>query len=524
MTTSPTRLLLVEDDEEDCFLTRKLLRENGRTEFDVTWVRSYDAALQELGTPYDVVLVDHRLGADTGVSLIEQASAQGFQGPMILLTGRGDHEVDVQAMKAGAADYLVKDQLTPQLIERVIRYAIARKVAEVALGHSEEQLRQAHKMDAIGSLAGGVAHDFNNLLSIVLSYSELLAESLSPDDPMLADLKQISDAGVRAASLTRQLLAFSHQQVLRPLVIDLNDAFARLEKMLRRVLGEDVELRTTAAPRLHRILADPGQIEQVIMNLTVNARDAMPQGGTLSVETSNVELDAAFASKNVGILPGPHVLLAVSDTGTGMDRATMRRIFEPFFTTKELGKGTGLGLATVFGIVRQSGGVVLVDSELGVGTTFRVYFPRAEGELRRPGVSDVPPRQSLLGTETVLVVEDEDAIRALVVTILGKHGYHVLDARSGGDALLLCEQHEGTIDLLLTDVVMPRMSGRQLAERLRALRPGMSTLYMSGYTNDAVVRHGVMKNTIDFIQKPLTPAALSRKVREVLDAASLNRS
>jgi signal transduction histidine kinase len=523
MNASPTRLLLVEDDEEDYFLTRKLLRDNARTEFDVKWVRSCEAALEELKAPYDVVLVDHRLGADSGVSLIEQAIAEGFKGPMILLTGRGDHDVDVQAMNAGAADYLVKDQLTPQLMERVIRYSIARKVTEVALAHSEEQLRQAHKMDAIGSLAGGVAHDFNNLLSIVLSYSELLADGLSPDDPMLADLKQISDAGVRAAGLTRQLLAFSHQQVLQPQVIDLNDAFAKVEKMLQRVLGEDVELRSAAGPRLHRILADPGQIEQVIMNLTVNARDAMPQGGTLNVETRNVDLDAAFASQHLGIVPGPHVLLSVSDTGTGMDRATLRRIFEPFFTTKELGKGTGLGLATVFGIVRQSGGVILVDSELGKGTTFRVYFPRAEGELRRPGVSDVPPRHSLLGSETVLVVEDEDGVRALVRTILSKHGYQVLDARSGGDALLLCEQHPERIALLLTDVVMPRMNGRQLAERLRALRPDMRTLYMSGYTNDAVVRHGVMKNTIDFIQKPITPETLSRKVREVLDAASLNR-
>jgi len=353
MTTSATRLLLVEDDEEDCFLTRKLLSDNGRTEFEVKWVRSSDEALQEMLSPYDVVLVDHRLGADTGISLIEQGIAQGFQGPMILLTGRGDHDVDVQAMKAGAADYLIKDQLTPQLLERVVRYAISRKVAEAALCHSEEQLRQAHKMDAIGSLAGGVAHDFNNLLSIVLSYSELLADGLSPDDPMLADLKQISDAGLRAAGLTRQLLAFSHQQVLQPLILDLNDAVARLETMLRRVLGEDVELRTNAAPRLYRILADPGQIEQVLMNLTVNARDAMPRGGTLTVETSNVELDAAFASKNGSIAPGPHVLLTVGDTGTGMDRATLRRIFEPFFTTKELGKGTGLGLATVFGIVNS---------------------------------------------------------------------------------------------------------------------------------------------------------------------------
>jgi two-component system cell cycle sensor histidine kinase/response regulator CckA len=517
MGTASTRLLLVEDDEEDFIRTRKLLRENGRTEFDLNWVKSCGAALEELRAPYDVCLVDYRLGADSGLSLIQQAITQGFRGPMILLTGRGDHDVDVQAMQAGAADYLVKDQLTPQLMERVIRHSIARKAAELALVHSEDQLRQAQKMDAIGSLAGGVAHDFNNLLSIVLSYSELLSVGLDPGHPMLDDLQQISEAGVRAAGLTRQLLAFSHQQVLQPRVIDPNEIFAKLEKMLRRVIGEDVELRSLAAPSLRCILADPGQLEQVLMNLTVNARDAMPQGGKLTVETKNVTLDEAFAALNPGIRPGAHVLLTVSDTGVGMDRATMNRIFEPFFTTKEIGKGTGLGLATVFGIVRQSGGVICVDSQLGTGTTFRVYLPCAAGQLPVHSESSAPERRSLSGTETVLVVEDEDRIRSLVRTILVRYGYVVLDAQSGADALILCEEFPGNIDLLLTDVVMPRMSGRQLAERLHSLRPEMKTLYMSGYMNDAVVRHGVLEKTIAFIQKPITPEALARKIREVLE-------
>ncbi|MEI9951525.1 MAG: response regulator [Pseudomonadota bacterium] len=519
MGTASTRLLLVEDDEEDFILTRKLLRENGRTTFDLKWVQNYESALVELRTPYDVCLVDYRLGADTGLSLIEQAITQGFRGPMILLTGCGDHDVDARAMKAGAADYLVKDQLTPQLMERVIRHSIARRAAEVALGHSEEQLRQAQKMDAIGSLAAGVAHDFNNLLSIVLSYSELISDGLKPGDPMLDDLHQISEAGVRAAGLTRQLLAFSHQQVLQPRIVDLNEIFAKLEKMLRRVIGEDVELRSDPAPKLQSILVDPGQLEQVLMNLTVNARDAMPQGGTLTVTTGNIVLDRAFVALNPGIEPGPHVLLTICDTGVGMTRATLNRIFEPFFTTKELGKGTGLGLATVFGIVRQSGGLICVESELGIGTTFRVYLPCAKNDAPGTEESVASERRSLHGIETVLVVEDEDRIRSLVRAILVRYGYVVLDAQSGGDALVVSEEFSGRIDLLLTDVVMPHMSGRQLAERLQVLRPEMKTLYMSGYTNDAVMRHGVLENTIAFIQKPITPESLARKIREVLDTA-----
>jgi PAS domain S-box-containing protein len=383
----------------------------------------------------------------------------------------------------------------------------------------EAQLRQAGKMDAIGQLAAGIAHDFNNLLSVIISYSEMLSGDLKAGDPMRADLKEIGAAGKRAVELTRQLLAFSRQQVLQPQLVDLGEVVSSMEKMLQRLLGADVELLATESGEPSKILVDPGQMEQVIMNLAVNARDAMPQGGKLTIKTSRVQLDQLYAAEHVGITPGPHVLLAVSDTGTGMDKATLARMWEPFFTTKELGKGTGLGLATVFGIVRQSGGTIWVTSELGHGTTFEVCFPLADGAARaRVAPASTAPARVLRGTETILVVENEEAVRVLACSILRKHGYDVLEAQSGGDAFLLCEQHPSVIHLLLTDMVMPRMSGRQLAERLHVIRPEMKVLYMSGYTSDPVLRHGILEASFAFLQKPITPEMLGRKVRDVLES------
>jgi two-component system, cell cycle sensor histidine kinase and response regulator CckA len=382
----------------------------------------------------------------------------------------------------------------------------------------EAQLRQASKMDAIGQLAAGVAHDFNNLLSVIMGYSEMLVADLPEADPVRADLSEITAAGLRAVELTRQLLAFSRQQVLQPQLVDLGEIVNGMEKMLGRLIGADVELCTTAAPGLARILVDPGQMEQIVMNLSVNSRDAMPGGGKLSIETAEIDLDATFAAEHVGVSPGPHILLTVSDTGAGMDKATLARVFEPFFTTKEVGKGTGLGLATVFGIVRQSGGTIWVDSEPGKGTKFELYFPAADRSLvARPAVLSADPNK-LHGSETILLVEDEESVRTLARAILRKHGYDVLEAQNGGDALLLCEQHAAAIHLLLTDVVMPRMNGPQLAERLRSLRPEMRVLFMSGYTDDAVVRGRIRDAAVDFLQKPITPQTLARKVRGVLDA------
>ncbi len=380
----------------------------------------------------------------------------------------------------------------------------------------EGQLLQAQKMEAVGRLAGGVAHDFNNLLTVILSYSDLLLEDLPPEIPDRADVAEIRKAAVAASSLTRQLLAFSRQQVLEPRVLDVNTVVASTEKLLTRLLGEDVSLTTTLAAALGAVKVDPGQLEQIIMNLAVNARDAMPRGGRLSIETANVEMDESYVRGHPLARPGHYVMLAVSDTGIGMDAATQARIFEPFFTTKEAGKGTGLGLATVYGIVRQSSGFIWVYSEPGHGTSFKIYLPRVDEPVSPAGA---PAPQVVGGSETVLVVEDVAAVRAVTRQMLERQGYCVLEAANGATALSLARQHQSAIHLLVTDVVMPEVSGRELADQLVQLRPDMKVLFMSGYTDDAVVRHGILQEGIAYLQKPFTPDTLARKVRAVLDGS-----
>jgi two-component system, cell cycle sensor histidine kinase and response regulator CckA len=392
-----------------------------------------------------------------------------------------------------------------------------RKRDEAERQKLEEQLRLSQKMEAIGCLAGGVAHDFNNLLSVILNFADFAIESVHRGDPLRDDLGEIRKAGERAAALTRQLLAFSRKQVLELQVLDLNQVVTNLERMLCRVIGEDIDLGLVLAPDVGWVQADPGQLDQVIMNLVVNARDAMPVGGKLTIETMNVELDEEYVAGHVGVKPGAYVLLAISDNGCGMDMATQQRLFEPFFTTKELGKGTGLGLSTVYGIVNQSGGNIGAYSEPGKGSTFKVYLPRvsADGvQSARSSVSQGPA----VGTETVLVVEDEDAVRKVSVRILRGAQYQVLSAAGGGEALLLCEQYQGEIHLLLTDVVMPQMSGRQLAERLRGERPGLRVLYMSGYTNGAIAHQESLESGARLISKPFSAIELTRMVRTVLDS------
>jgi two-component system, cell cycle sensor histidine kinase and response regulator CckA len=390
---------------------------------------------------------------------------------------------------------------------------VARDITDYRL--LEEQFRQAQKMEAVGRLAGGLAHDFNNLLSVVLSYAELVLTELEPGSRQRVDVEEIRRAGERATDLTRQLLAFSRQQVLSPKVLDLRLVVRNMENLLRRLLGEDVALLIVAADGGNRVSVDPSQIEQIVMNLAINARDAMPRGGKLTIEIADVSLGASYAVMHAGVEPGDYVMLAVSDTGVGMNAMTRDRVFEPFFTTKERGKGTGLGLSTVFGIVKQSHGHIQVYSELGVGTTFKIYLPCSE-QLEAVESPPPPPPTTLRGSETILLVEDDDQVREMNRHILRRYGYEVLEAQNGGEAFLVNERFSGPIHLLLTDVVMPRMSGREVAERLRSVRPEMRVLYCSGYTEDAVIHNGVLDVGTSFLQKPTTPELLLRKVREVL--------
>ena len=384
--------------------------------------------------------------------------------------------------------------------------------------HLEEQLLVSQKMEAVGRLAGGVAHDFNNLLGVIVGYSDLVLDAFPSEDPRHQQLEQIKKAGLRATLLTRQLLTFSRKQVCQRVVLDINALVTDFNKMLRRMVGEDIELANALQPGLGQIKADPGQIEQVIMNLVVNSRDAMPNGGKLIIETANMDLDEDYCLLHPSVHPGHYVMLAVSDSGSGMDTKTQARIFEPFFTTKEEGKGTGLGLATVYGVVKQSEGHIWVYSELGKGTTFKIYFPRID-EPAQSAATDRGEAGSLRGSETILLAEDSTLLRVLTCALLENNGYKVIAAENGMEAVKLAERCDRPIHLLLTDVVMPGMSGRELADRLAVNRPDMRVLYMSGYTNDVIGHHGVLEPGLSFLQKPFSQEALTHKLREVLDRA-----
>jgi two-component system cell cycle sensor histidine kinase/response regulator CckA len=641
------RILVVDDDRAYAEFVGELIRfGDGCSGAVVDTALSYAAALQALRAhAYDVALFDYMLDVKDGLELLRDARDEGIETPVVMLTGHGAEEVAVESMKAGAADYLNKANLSPESILHAIRHALSlaatesnRRRAEEALRASEErfralvenssdvlvmidaagrvtyttpsadrhfgwergdligqraidflhaddiamltprvadslrtpgepvsaelrvrhadgtyrtiegmavnrlhepavagivvnardvterrlleeQLRQVQKMEAVGRLAGGIAHDFNNLLTAILGYCNLLLEDLPPDNVMRSDLEEIRKAGDRAAALTRQLLAFSRRQMLQPQTIELSALVAELDKMLRRLLGEDIDLVMALAANLPAIKADPASIEQILINLAVNARDAMPAGGRLTIETTSVELHGAYLGVHPAVIAGRYVMLAVSDTGEGMDAATRARVFEPFFTTKGQGKGTGLGLATVYGLVKQSGGYIWVYSEPGHGTVFKVYLPPIEIAAGRETDPDDRTRS---GSETVLVVEDEDAVRALGSEVLRRHGYAVLEARDALEALRVVERHQDLIDLMVTDVVMPHMTGRDLADRIREARPSLKVLFMSGYTDHAVV-YRELSAGVPFLQKPFTPDTLARKVRAVLDDAPLLR-
>jgi signal transduction histidine kinase/CheY-like chemotaxis protein len=384
----------------------------------------------------------------------------------------------------------------------------------------EEQLRQAQKMEAIGQLAGGIAHDFNNLLTVIVGYSGLAMEQFRPEDPLRHDLEEINKAGQRASSMTRQLLAFSRKQVLRLRVCDLNGIVSEMDKMLQRLIGENIRLETSLCPELGSVKADPSQLEQVIMNLAVNARDAMPYGGRLTITTANHELDESYLASHIAVSPGPYVMLAITDTGCGMDRQTQAHIFEPFFTTKAAGYGTGLGLSTVYGIITQLGGNIWVYSEVDEGTTFRIYLPRVDerGEDTETRICAV---ETLRGSETVLLVEDDMAVRRFAREVLEREGYRVLESANARDAFSCCERYDGNIDLLVTDVVMPGLSGRDLAEGLAAMRPGLRVLYMSGYAGESNIFQTMVDQAARLIQKPFSARMLCQKVREVLEQPPL---
>jgi PAS domain S-box-containing protein len=626
---TPIRVLLVEDNPGDARLILEMLRDVERDLFELHRVDRLDDALNRLeGAAVDVVLLDLGLPDSEGLATFEQTRRGAHGEPIVVISGLDDERVALEAVRAGAQDYLVKGRLEGQLLARVIRYAIERKRGEDALRKSEAhyrtvlehigdavfiadpdgryvevnpraceltgysrdellrlssadtyppdqradaaarlrdvgvgaspiferqalrkdgtvitvevsartlpdgrllatarditerrqletQLRQAQKMEAVGRLAGGVAHDFNNVLTAIFGYVDLLREELPPGSPADSDLAEVRKAAERAAGLTRQLLAFSRQQVLEPIVLELNDLVEEFEKMLHRVIGEDVALRLALGKDAGNVRADPGQLQQVIMNLVVNARDAMPTGGSIILETSNADLTEQYAELHQPVVPGRYVMLAVSDTGMGMTPEIRARIFEPFFTTKEKGKGTGLGLSTVYGIVKQSGGYIWVYSEVGRGTTFKTYLPRVDA----PAEQVTKPKESLslAGTETILLAEDDAILRPLARELLRKLGYTVLEGEDAASALAAARAHPGPIHLLVADVVMPGPSGRELARRLAETRPEIRVLYISGYTDDAIVHHGMLEPGLSFLQKPFTPAVLARKVREVLD-------
>ena len=525
--TAPLHVLLVEDSATDAKLVVKELQRTGRpivcerVETDETM----RAALASKA--WDIVISDWSMPTFSALAALAVVKELGLDLPFLIVSGTVGEDSAVEAMRAGAHDYVLKDKLgrLSPAVERELRECEERRAhrlaanelreSEARFGVLTEQLRQAQKMEAVGRLAGGVAHDFNNILSVILSYGELALRGLRPGDPAHRDLEQICKAAESAAGLTHQLLMFSRQHVVQPKVVDLCDVVENLEKMLQRILGEDVELVTVTPRERGRVKVDPSHLEQVILNLVVNARDAMPTGGKVTIESENVFLDEVYAAHHWPSKPGPHVMLAVSDTGIGMDRETQLRIFEPFFTTKEVGKGTGLGLSTVFGIVQQSDGSIWVYSELGHGTTFKVFLPRVDAGVDRP-IQRVSPTTTLHGCETILLVEDEERVREVIKDALERLGYTVLAATDGAQALELAAGHTGTIDLLLSDVILPKMSGPELAKEIAVLRPQLRLLFMSGYTDDRIVYHGVF-DTGAFIQKPLTPTALATKVRALLD-------
>jgi len=513
------RILMLEDDAGDAALIQRALARTLPTA-SVRWARTRADFVKEFPdfAPH-LVLSDYKLPGFDGLAALSLVQDWAPETPFILITGTIGEEMAVDALKCGATDYVLKDHL--ERLEVVLTRALRerreredRLKAEAALRESQERLRQSQKMEALGRLSGGVAHDFNNILTAITGYSELVLLNPTLEDGVRADIQEVLNAAFRAAALTKQLLAFSRRQIFAPKIIDLNNSIAELNRMLQRIIGEDIKLTLVSAPDLRHVRVDADQIGQVILNLVVNARDAMPKGGTLTLRTENVELDEADLDAQPDCRPGGYARLSVEDSGEGMDAETLSRIFEPFFTTKSKDKGTGLGLATVYGIVKQSNGFIEVDSIPGAGSTFRIHLPSVDAQLDETRKPRAP--ESLTGTETILVVDDDAAVALVARRILEGCGYEVIEARSGAEALRHCADGAKPVDLLLCDVVMSEMSGPELARRLKAVRPACKIVFISGYAEGGITELAARKE--HFLSKPFSADDLLKKARQVLDA------
>ena len=511
MSDKPIKILLVEDNPGDARLIKETLSEAASDQFEIVCAERLDLALEHVAQhEFDIVLLDLTLPDSSGLHTFERMHAQAPRVPTIVLTGLDVETLGTEAVHKGAQDYLIKGQVDTPLLVRSIRYAIERRLLE-------NQLLQSNRLESVGELAGGVAHEFNNLLTSIMGYTQLGIAGLSPGDPVCSDLEAVLKSAERASRLASQLLAFSRQQVSEPKVFDLNQLILDTGKLLRSVIDKDVELVMLLSPDLDLVSADPNQIDQVLMNLAVNARDAMPTGGKLVIETANLNVDQAQADR-WDCRPGKYVSLAVNDNGIGMTEEVKRKAFDPFFTTKDTGKGTGLGLSICYGIIKQNGGHIEVDSEIGAGATFKIFLPCSTRE-----VSLLPQHQKSEdlpgGKETILLAEDEPMIRSMCTRVLYDNGYKVLEAANGEEALRLAQNlPPGKIDLLLTDVVMPRMGGIELARCLGEARPDIKILLTSGYTVEAPILASSTNEHIPFLQKPFLPSALLSQVREVLDS------
>ena len=508
-------ILLIDDDPQAQALIEMALID-AHFERKIEVVTTAAVGLERIKADHhDIYLVDQRLPDGTGLDVIRAAKDLGADKPFILMTGYGSGALDEAALREGAADYVEK-HLVGAHLERSIRYALRNWQASRALQDREEQLRQSQKMEAIGRLAGGVAHDFNNLLTAVIGYTDMIAERANLDPETAREVGEIRLAADRGAALTRQLLAFSRKQLLNPTVLNVNDSVAGLLHMLPRLIGDHIHTDARLAAGLGFVKADASQLEQVIVNLVLNARDAMPTGGYVTIETANIELtEDRLSAEGLVLEPGPYVMLSITDTGVGMDETTRAHAFEPFFTTKEKGKGTGLGLATVYAIIDQSGGGIAMDTAPERGTSIRIYLPitDAPASLERPHAA----RGATEGTETLLLVEDNDAIREISAQALRRRGYTVFEARNGEEAIDWASKSVVLADMLITDVVMPGMSGPNLAARLLQQMPNLRVLYMSGYTDDATEVHGAFWGGVPLLQKPFTPSQLAESVRMALD-------